>query len=243
MPNLTIGDTVIPYSVRVSSQATRKRIVVTPGGVELVVPAGTSLDGRDGAAAYVHAKRRWVFDAVREIDHKYRALLAQQYASGAKLQYRGRGLMLDVQTADVEAVAIHCRSKFEVVVPASLAGAERLEAVRVAFDAWLRGRALDEVERCGRVHQEQLGVQATGFRLSEAKRRWGSCGTDGVIRVHWRLIQAPSAALEYVVAHEVTHLRQRNHGPAFWRALGRTLPDWAARKAMLERWEQAHRAV
>ena len=198
---------------------------------------------KDGVAGYVHAKRRWVFDAVREIDAKHRALLAQHYASGAKLQYRGRGLMLDVRTGDVEDVHIVCRSKFEVTVPAALSGAERLEAVRVAFDVWLRGRALDEVERLGRVHQEQLGVAAAGFRLSDARRRWGSCGADGVIRVHWRLIQAPSAALEYVVAHEVTHLRHRNHGPAFWRSLGRTLPDWAARKGMLERWEQAHRAV
>ena len=243
MPNLTIGNTVIPYAVRQSAVATRKRIVVTPGGVEVVVPAGTPAEGKDGVTGYVHAKRRWVFDAVREIDAKHRTQLAQQYASGAKLQYRGRGLMLDVRTGDVEYVEIVCRSKFEVTVPAALVGDERLDAVRTAFDVWLRGRALDEIERLGRVHQEQLGVRVAGFRLSDAKRRWASCGVDGVIRVHWRLIQAPAAALEYVVAHEVAHLRHRNHGPAFWRTLGRTLPDWAGRKAMLERWEQARRAV
>ena len=64
-----------------------------------------------------------------------------------------------------------------------------------------------------------------------------------VIRVHWRLIQAPAAAMEYVVAHEVVHLMHRNHGPEFWDSLSRTMPDWPERKAMLDEWEADHRAV
>lgn len=241
--HLTVGDTVIPYDVRESRGATRKRIVVTPAGVEVVVPAGTPLEGPEGLVAYVQRKRRWVFDSVREIDARHRALLTQRYASGAKLQYRGRWLMLDVRAGDVAEVAIACRSKFHVVVPRGLEGVERLEAIREAFDGWLRERAVAEVERFGRRHEEALGVRASGYRLSEARSRWGSCGKDGVVRVHWRLVQAPTPALEYVVAHEVAHLLHRNHSAEFWSVLGRTLPDWAERKAMLERWESEHRAV
>ncbi|HNC99196.1 MAG TPA: DUF45 domain-containing protein, partial [Myxococcota bacterium] len=129
------------------------------------------------------------------------------------------------------------------MVPAGLEGGARTEAVRVAFDAWLKERTLETAERLGRQHERTLGVQATGYRLSDSKERWGACGKDGVIRVHWRLAQAPAPALEYVVAHEVTHLVHRNHSPEFWRALGRTLPDWAERKGMLERWEGERRAV
>ena len=64
-----------------------------------------------------------------------------------------------------------------------------------------------------------------------------------MVRVHWRLVQAPAGALEYVVAHEVAHLVCRNHSAEFWGVLGRTLPDWLERKAMLERWESEHRAL
>jgi hypothetical protein len=243
LSHLTIGDTVIPFNVRASTRARRKRIVVTPGRVEVVVPPGTPADGPDGVRAYVEAKRRWVFDAVREIDERHRALLAQRYASGAKLQLRGRWLMLDVQEADVEEVAITCRSRFHVAVPRTLVAGERLEALRAAFDRWLQLRAKDDVERLGRLHAGRLGVEAAGYRLSDAKSRWGSCGKDRVVRVHWRLVQAPLGALEYVVAHEVAHLLHRNHGPAFWAAVGRTLPEWRERKALLERWEGERRAV
>ena len=243
MPVLTVGRTDIPYEVRYSAQATRRRIVVTPGRVEVVAPVGTPLEGSGGVVDYLHQKRRWVFDSVREIETRHRRLLTQQYASGAKLQYRGRWLMLDVQPGDVEAVEISCRSKFHVSVPAALEGVDRLDAVRTAFDGWLRDRALRDVRRFGRRHEAALGVEATGFRLSDSKSRWGALGRDGVVRVHWRLVQAPLAALEYVVAHEVAHLVHRNHGPDFWAALARSLPDWAERRAMLEAWEQDHRAV
>ena len=243
MPVLTVGSTDIPYEVRYSSKASRKRIVVTPGGVEVVAPAGTTMEGTGGLLAYLHGKRRWVFDSVREIEEKHRRLLTQRYASGAKLQYRGRWLMLEVQPGDVAQVEVACRSKFHVTVPEELDGVEKLKAIRTAFDGWLRERALRDLRRFGRRHEATLAVEAEGYRLSDAKSRWGSLGRDGVIRVHWRLVQAPVAALEYVVAHEVAHLLHRNHSPEFWAALARTMPDWAEKKAMLEAWEHDHRAV
>ena len=243
MPVLTVGNTDISYEVRFSTQAARKRIEVTPAGVDVVAPVGTSLEGTDGVLAYLDRKRRWVFDAVREIEAKHKRLLTQRYASGAKLQYRGRWLMLDVQAGEVEHVEIACRSKFHVTVPEGLEGVPKLEAIREAFDEWLRDRALRDLRRFGRVHEAALGVEASGYRLSDAKERWGSLGRDGVVRVHWRLVQAPMATMEYVVAHEVAHLIERNHSPEFWATLARTLPDWAERKVMLERWEGEHRAV
>ena len=242
MPVLTVGKTDIPYEVRFSPRAVRKRVVVTPEGVTVVAPAGTSWEGSDGLLAYVESKRRWVFDSVREVEDRHQLLLTQRYASGAKLQYRGRWLMLEVQPGPVTRVEINCRSKFHVVVPAALEGLARLEAIRVAFDGWLRGRAERDLIRFGRHHQARLGVESRAFRLSQARSRWGSCGRDGIVRVHWRLIQAPRVAMEYVVAHELVHLLHRNHSPAFWRALAETMPDWARAKELLERWERAQRA-
>ncbi len=242
MPVLTVGKTDIPYQVRYSPKAARKRIVVTPEGVTVVAPAAASWEGREGLLAYVESKRRWIFDAVREIEERHRGRLSQQYASGAKLQYRGRWLMLEARPGPVAEVEIGCRSKFHIVVPAALEGLARLEAIRVAFGTWLRRRAERDLIRFGRHHQARLGVEATAFRLSQARSRWGSCGRDGVVRVHWRLIQAPKVAMEYVVAHELAHLLHRNHTPAFWLKLAETMPDWAQAKELLERWERAHRA-
>lgn len=240
---LTIGETEIPYEVRHSPRARRKRIEVGPEGVEVVAPEGTPREGPDGVHRYVETKRRWIFDAVRQVAGRHEKLLEQQYASGAKLQYRGRWLMLDVRPAPVEEVVIHCRSKFHVRVPETLEGVQRLEAIRRAFDAWLRERAKRDLHRMGRRHQQRLGVEAQALRLSDSKHRWGTCGKDRIVRVHWRLVQAPKVAMEYVVAHELVHLLHRNHSPDFWQTLGKTMPEWREAKGLLEAWEEGHRAL
>jgi predicted metal-dependent hydrolase len=240
MPVLTIGSTDIPYSVRLSRTATAKRIVVTPSGVEVIAPEGTD---SDGVRAYLHQKRRWVFDAVREIEAKHRRLLTQQYASGAKLQYRGRWLMLDVTSAPVDSVHVSCRNKFHIAVPEALDGVERLESVQRAVDVWLHERALRDLLRFGRRYERVLGQKPASYWLSDAKARWGSLTSKGTVCVHWRLVQAPVAAMEYVVAHELAHLAHRNHSPQFWATLTTLMPDWEDRKRLLERWEQDHRAV
>ena len=120
--------------------------------------------------------------------------------------YRGRRLVITVQAADVDRVEIQCRSRFHVRVPADLDDLARLEAVRDGFDAWLRERALRDARAFARRYQAKLGVEAAGVRVGDQRRAWGTCGKDRVIRVNWRLIQAPAAAMAYVVAHELCHL-------------------------------------
>ena len=84
-------------------------------------------------------------------------------------------------------------------------------------------------------------VALRGMRISDQKRMWGTCGKDGIITIHWHLVQAPSAAMEYVVAHEVCHVKHRHHDPAFWRTLASGMPDWRERKVLLEAWERDSR--
>jgi predicted metal-dependent hydrolase len=143
----------------------------------------------------------------------------------------------------VDRVEIECRSRFHVSVPRDLDELARLEAVRDAFDAWLRERALKDARAFARRYQTRLGVEAAGVRIGNQRRSWGTCGKDGIVRINWRLIQAPAAAMEYVVAHEVCHLAERHHGPAFWDRLGVAMPDWRERKAALEGWEGEHLVV
>jgi len=241
--SVAIGEVRIPYEVRESARAKKKRIEVTPERVVVVVPAGTPRDGPDGIEAFLESKRRWLYEATREIAKRHRRVLTQRYASGARIMYRGRRLVITVQAADVDRVEIVCRSRFHVRVPRGLDDLARLEAVRDAFDAWLRERALKDARAFARRYQVKLGVEAAGVRIGDQRRSWGTCGKDRVVRINWRLIQAPAAAMEYVVAHEVCHLAVRHHGPAFWARLREAMPDWRERKAALEGWESEHLVV
>ncbi|UTH73017.1 M48 family metallopeptidase [Chromobacterium sp. IIBBL 290-4] len=76
----------------------------------------------------------------------------------------------------------------------------------------------------------------TGLQLSSARSRWGSCTSDGRIRLNWRLIQAPPAVIDYVIAHELAHLEHMNHSPAFWAETERLHPGWREAR----RWLKQH---
>jgi predicted metal-dependent hydrolase len=75
-------------------------------------------------------------------------------------------------------------------------------------------------------YEERLGTSHRVLRLSSARTRWGSCSADGRILLNWRLIHFPLSSIDYVVAHELAHLKEMNHGPRFWATVAALLPDY-----------------
>ena len=78
-----------------------------------------------------------------------------------------------------------------------------------------------------------LGVEPPPLRLSSARTRWGSCSHHGGIALNWRLILMPLAVVDYVVCHELAHLKEMNHSPRFWSVVEQLYPDWRARRLEL----------
>jgi predicted metal-dependent hydrolase len=83
------------------------------------------------------------------------------------------------------------------------------------------------------VYAQRLGVRHRAYGLSSAATRWGSCSSDGKIRLNWRLIHFPLWIVDYVVAHELAHLREMNHSPRFWNTVASIFPEFReARQAL-----------
>ncbi len=103
-------------------------------------------------------------------------------------------------------------------------------------ERWLRRCALAEVSGRSRTKAAALGVSVGRISVREVRTRWGSCSADGNLSYSWRLVLAPEFVLDYVVAHEVAHLRVRGHGPDFWT----TVADLVGPPAAARQWLQAH---
>lgn len=99
--------------------------------------------------------------------------------------------------------------------------------------AWLRVLARDRLAAACDRHAAAIGHRYTRLTLRDTRSRWGSCTADGALMFSWRLILAPPDILDYVAAHEVAHLAQMNHSPAFWAVVAGMCPDHKAHRAWL----------
>lgn len=100
---------------------------------------------------------------------------------------------------------------------------------------WYRSQALTCFSARIELYADKLGVALPRLRLSRATTLWGSCNAHGVVHLNWRLIQMPLRLVDYVVAHELSHLIEMNHSPAFWQTVGRVYPDYVAARKELKR--------
>ena len=119
-------------------------------------------------------------------------------------------------------------------VPAPV-GAQQAAHVRAALVAWLRRHAAERLPERVEAWRAKAGVPAPRVVVADQRKRWGSCDHRGTIRLNWRIVQAPMRLVDYVVVHELVHLRHRGHGRDYWQAVGRVMPDYERRRDELRK--------
>lgn len=231
MPSLQIGRKEIPYELRRSATAMERRITITPGHIEVVA---LTTDNDSDIASFLDRKRQWVFNTVREMErvtaHRH---AVPRFATGSKIPYRGRKTPLIVRRTDADRAAISYHNGFTVDLPHWAAkDADRIVADELKH--WLKTQARRDVLKIAKEHAARFGLTPKSIRVADLARGWGSCGPGGNILINWHLIFAPRKVLQYVIVHEMAHLRHRSHDQSFWNFLATLLPDYRASKDWLE---------
>jgi hypothetical protein len=155
----------------------------------------------------------------------------KELVSGEGYSYLGRHFRVRVVTGH-PATPVLRRGWLEVKVPRALSAARRRAHVRREIVGWFVARAKERLPAWTAAWAEMVGVTLDGVVVTEQAKRWGSC-SRGVVRINWRIVQAPRPLVDYVLAHEVVHLAHGDHGREFWTALGRVMPDYEARRERL----------
>lgn len=108
------------------------------------------------------------------------------------------------------------------------------DSLRALVQSWMQQQAVQIFSARLDHYAQLLGVQYKKLKISSAKTRWGSASSRGTICLHWRLLQMPSAVLDYVVVHELAHLHEMNHSKRFWAWVESILPDYRMRQQLLK---------
>ena len=232
LKRIVLGHHTIEYALRRSS---RRSIgfTIDDDGLRVTAPRRVTLEEIDNA---LRAKQRWIVTKLLERGERRdqrQQRLPVEWKDGARLPYLGGDIVLRLE----EAERSHCQfdaanNELWIGVVPGLSEWQLKERVKIWFQAEAKRLFRERLDHFA----PQLGVSYSSFTLSSAGSRWGSCTVGGSIRLNWRLIHYPLSLIDYVVAHELAHLREMNHSPAFWATVGEVYPDYdGARLALRKR--------
>lgn len=214
--------------------------VISDDGLRVTAPNWVTLRQVDEA---VVEKAGWILAKLRDW-HKRREQLAlsqTQWRAGGELPYLGKRIVLELGSRERRATlagdadAPCDGDALRLALPADAAASR----IRDAAQAWLQQRAGIWFGARLAHFLQASGLQIRRWRLSSAATRWGSCTSDGNIMLNWRLIHFAPAIIDYVIAHELAHLREMNHSPNFWTEVGQILPEYQQARDVLRRHDPA----
>jgi len=174
---------------------------------------------------FLASKRDWIYRKLADKEALVAERVTKELVNGEGYLYLGRSYQLRIVNTDDHRVRLQ---RGRLILPQSLAGTGHeaiIEWYRATGLAWLKPHAKDWSSRL-RVDPQTVEIADVGYK-------WGSALPSGRVRIHWATMQLRPALVEYVLAHELAHLRESHHGPAFWQLLGRAMPDFDQRKNAL----------
>ncbi len=195
----SLGGRDVPVSVRRSARARRIGLTIDPmGGVELVVPRRVAMAD---AERFLESEAEWVLAKLAAMPPRV------PFAHDAAIPVLGR----ERRIVHMPLFPPEVRDEGEELV----VGGPR-DDIAVTVTAWLTALARDVLGGEARAKAATLDLTVAGVTVRDQRTRWGSCSVRGRLSLSWRLVLAPPDVRDYVVSHEVAHLKELNHGPNFW---------------------------
>jgi len=220
--------TISGFEVCWRKSARRKRSLALKvdkqGQVVVMTPLHTS---KQDVRRFVQAKRDWISN---QLARHETLSLQKELARGASLHFLGASL-------DIKAVIGPrnlCEQRDNVLYVVSRQSEPGKDYLETRASHWLREQAGEMLPQKLQFLSSQTGLSGKGLQIKSYRARWGSCRHDGVIQLNWKLIMAPSEVIDYVLVHELSHLKHFNHSAAFWALVDQHCPEYKQRRQWLK---------
>jgi predicted metal-dependent hydrolase len=228
---LMVDEFVLEYSLR---RSTRKSIgfMIDDDGLRVTAPKRVSITEIDNA---IRTKQHWILSKLKERRERRAARLEKppvEWRDGAQLPYLGADITLRLLVGGRNRGSYNPATRELSMAMVPGAGEEQLKE---RVKAWYQQEAKQLFEQRLDLFAARLGVRYHSFGLSSAGTRWGSCTVDRKIRLNWKLIHFSLPLIDYVIAHELSHILEMNHSQRFWDTVGLIYPEYEEAKNLLRR--------
>lgn len=229
----TFGSHSIPYALERASRRTMTITVKPDGSVHVRAPLDTE---EVRIESVLHKRARWILRQQRFFSQFLPRTPERRYVNGETHLYLGRQYRLRVRQTDSEAdqETVKLTGGYIYVYTQE---PENKQRIKTHLDVWYMSHAQERFrERLAFCLQSVSGwnIVAPTLHIRPMARRWGACSPCGDLTLNVDLIRAPRACIEYVIMHELCHLRHPDHSTQFYALLSNVMPDWKARKLRLE---------
>jgi len=214
----------ITYTLKKSDRKTASIYIERDGTVSVLVPKTLT---KTDIHSLLETKRKWIYRNLAQWQDMNATRIRRQFVSGEGFLYLGRSYRLKL--VDDQSERLLLKDGYFCLKSDDGELQNPDEAFKTFYKAKGQQRIGDRVTH----YAQRIGVEPTGVRILELKNRWASCTPAGRLNFHWKCMMAPATVIDYIVVHELAHLRYLNHTKAFWNQVDKVLPDYRDRKEWL----------
>lgn len=218
----------IEYSTVRSENATQPRIDVDIHEVKVVLPQNQNEDIDPGEL--VRENANWIIEKKRKYENYRERAPNREFKPGKEFPYLGSQRTLRIEDTSEKKITDE-----EIILPEQGVTEESpSECIRRHLRELYREKAREIIERRTAYYADEMEVSYESIELRNQRTRWGSCSPKKTLSFNWRLIMAPLGVIDYVVVHELAHLKEKNHTKKFWRIVKDYIPDYKEKAEWLE---------
>ncbi len=188
--------------------------------------------------AIIKRKDKWIRGKIefnKQVKYPYKT---KEYISGESFTYLGRNYRLKVQNGTNSNIKL--KGKYLLInIEKSLGDNQQTQYIKDQLIEWYKDKAYLKCKERMALYSNRIEIQPSEIKIKDLKSRWGSCSQKGALNFNWKIIMAPMRIVDYVIVHELCHLRYHDHSPDFWKQIGLLIRDFKDKKE----WLRVHGAL
>jgi predicted metal-dependent hydrolase len=235
--NIMYGTSKIEYTIHYAKRKTATIIVYPYKDVEIIVPENTSLEK---TKKLIKKKSSWIIKKIDFFNQIAEYDATKEYVEGETILYLGRQYRIKIINTENETF-VKLKGKYlEIVFNKKFRTKyEEKKYVKTLVINWYKKQAEKNIKKSLVIYSKKLGLDLPIFKIKNQIKRWGSCTSKDILNFNLKIMMAPKYQFDYVIVHELCHIKHKNHSNKFWNLVGKVLNDYELRKEQLK--EQGNR--
>ena len=220
----------VSYTLKRSTRARCARLEIRQAtGLTIVIPKSYNITD---ISDLIQKKKRWILNNLTRYGQSQKPAIGKDLKSGDSIPYLGRELKLVAQqNQDSEDSAVLERNKLIISL------GNKNNGLDLVLEQWYRMQAAQLIREKADKLSAEFGLTYNRLTVRGQKSRWGSCSRKGNLSFNWKLMMTPEPVIDYVIIHELLHLKEMNHTKKFWRLVTEHCPHWRERRKWLKEHE------